>query len=55
MNVGDTATMRGNLAWLVACLDRLGRYEPGTVIAGFAVDPLTAYLIPRGRVSSLSH
>jgi hypothetical protein len=44
MNVGNTATMRGNLAWLAACLDRLGRYEPATVIAGFAVDPLT--LIP---------
>ena len=46
MNVGNTATMRGNLAWLAACLDRLGRYEPATVIAGFAVDPLTAHLIP---------
>ena len=46
MNVGNTATMRGNLAWLAACLDRLGRYEPATVISGFAVDPLTAHLIP---------
>ena len=43
---GNTATMRGNLAWLAACLDRLGRYEPATVIAGFAVDPLTPHLIP---------
>jgi hypothetical protein len=46
MNVGNTATIRGNLAWLAACLDRLGRYEPATVISGFAVDPLTAHLIP---------
>ena len=44
---GNTATMRGNLAWLAACLDRLGRYEPATVIAGFAVDQLTAHLIPK--------
>ena len=36
MNVGNTATMRGNLAWLAACLDRLGRYEPAATIAGFA-------------------
>ena len=51
MNVGNTATMRGNLAWLAACLDRLGRYEPATVIAGFAVDPLTAHLIPEINIT----
>ena len=30
--------MRANLA-AAACLDRLGRYEPATTIAGFAFDP----------------
>src|SRR6476661_7759634 len=31
-------TMRANLA-AAECLDRLGRYEPATTIAGFAFDP----------------
>src|SRR6476659_9608665 len=31
-------TMRANLA-AAACLDRLGRYEPATTIAGCAFDP----------------
>jgi hypothetical protein len=30
-DVGNTATMRANLASLAVCLDRLGRYEPATM------------------------
>ena len=45
-DVGNTATMRANLAVLAACLDRLGRYEPATTIAGFAFNPLTAMWVP---------
>jgi hypothetical protein len=45
-DVGNTATMRANLAALAACLDRLGRYEPAATIAGFAFDPLTAVWVP---------
>ena len=46
MNVGNTATMRGNLAWLVACLDRLGRYEPAATIARFALNPIATAAFP---------
>ena len=42
MNVGNTATMRGDLAWVAACLDRLGRHEAAATIAGFAPNPITA-------------
>ena len=45
-DVGNTATMRANLAALAACLDRLGRYEPAATIAGFAFNPLTAMWVP---------
>ena len=38
-DVGNTASMRANLAALATCLDRLGRYEPATTIAGFAFNP----------------
>jgi hypothetical protein len=44
-DAGNTATIRSPLAVLTALLDRLGRYEPAAVIAGFAVDPLTAQLL----------
>ena len=36
---GNTADMRGALAVLAACLDRLGRHEPAATIAGFAFGP----------------
>ena len=45
-DVGNTAPMRANLAALAACLDRLGRYEPATTIAGFAFNRLTAAWVP---------
>ena len=45
-DVGNTATMRANLAALAACLDRLGRYEPAATMAGFAFNPLTAMWFP---------
>ena len=45
-DVGNTASMRANLAALATCLDRLGRYEPAATIAGFAFNPLTAAWVP---------
>ena len=53
-DVGNTATMRAYLAALAACLDRLGRYEPATTIAGFAFDPLTATWVPEIN-SAIAH
>jgi predicted ATPase/class 3 adenylate cyclase len=45
-DLGNTANMRSALAVLAVLFDRLGRYEPATTIAGFAVDPLTAAWVP---------
>jgi hypothetical protein len=33
------------LAILAAVFDRLGRYEPAATIAGFAISPLTTYVM----------
>jgi hypothetical protein len=44
-NAGDT-TIRVPLAVLAALFDRLGRYEPAATIAGFAVAPYTALVVP---------
>jgi len=41
------ALIRGTLAILAAFFDRLGRYEPAAIIAGFAVSPMTAALEPQ--------
>jgi hypothetical protein len=38
--------MRGPLAVLASLLDRLGRYEPGATIAGFAFSPGSGLAIP---------
>ena len=38
--------MRGSLAVLTACLDRLGRYEPAATVAGFALSPFSAAAVP---------
>jgi hypothetical protein len=38
-NAGDTTMIRGPLAILAVLFDRLGRYEPGATIAGFALSP----------------
>ena len=51
---GNTANMRGPLAALAACLDRLGRHEPAATIAGFAFDPLTAGAVPEIN-TAISH
>jgi hypothetical protein len=45
-NSGNTTTMRGPLAVVAAFFDRLGRYEPAAIIAGFAFSPLTAASFP---------
>ena len=39
--------IRGPLAFLSVLFDRLGRYEPAATIAGFALDPLTALIVPQ--------
>ena len=39
---GNNPAFRVALAILVSLLDRLGRYEPAAIIAGFALSPLTA-------------
>jgi predicted ATPase/class 3 adenylate cyclase len=43
---GSTAMMRTPLAVLAAFLDRLGRYEPAATIAGFALSPMSAAVLP---------
>jgi tetratricopeptide (TPR) repeat protein len=43
---GNTTNMRLPLAFLAARLDRLGRYEPAAIIAGFALGPLSALVFP---------
>jgi tetratricopeptide (TPR) repeat protein len=41
-NAGDTTTIRVPLAVLAVLFDRLGRYEPAAIIAGFALSPIAA-------------
>jgi predicted ATPase len=45
-DAGHTAMMRIPLAALAGLFDRIGRYEPAATIAGFAVSPMAAALIP---------
>jgi predicted ATPase/class 3 adenylate cyclase len=45
-DAGNTADMRGALATLAACLDRLGCHDPAATIAGFTVGPLIAVMFP---------
>jgi predicted ATPase len=45
-DAGHTAMMRTPLAALAGLFDRIGRYEPAATIAGFAVSPMAAALIP---------
>jgi hypothetical protein len=45
-DAGNTTMIRRPLAVVAAVLDRLGHYQQAAVIAGFAVDALTAQLIP---------
>ena len=45
-DAGNTANMRHSLDDLAVGLDRLGRYEPAAIIAGFAFEPLTAAWVP---------
>jgi predicted ATPase len=46
-NAGDTTTIRVSLASLAVLFDRLGRYEPAATIAGFALSPMAASVVPR--------
>ncbi|MEM6110054.1 adenylate/guanylate cyclase domain-containing protein [Mycobacterium sp. 050272] len=43
---GNTTTIRGALAVLVALFDRLGRHEPAATIAGFAFSPFATAATP---------
>jgi predicted ATPase len=45
-NAGDATTIRRALAVLAVLFDRLGRYEPAATVAGFALSPLTAAVLP---------
>jgi hypothetical protein len=45
-DAGNTVHIRILLAVPTALLDRLGRYEPAAVIAGFAVDPISTAAFP---------
>ncbi len=45
-DTGNTTTIRTALALLATVLDRLGRYESATIIAGFALSPLTEMAYP---------
>ncbi len=45
-DAGNTGHLGVPLTVLTALLDRLGRYEPAAVIAGFAVDPLSTAGFP---------
>ena len=45
-DAGNTGHIGVPLTVLTALLDRLGRYEPAAVIAGFAVDPLSTAGFP---------
>jgi predicted ATPase/class 3 adenylate cyclase len=45
-NAGDTTTLRVPLAILAALFDRLERYEPAAIIAGFALTPFSASAVP---------
>jgi hypothetical protein len=45
-NSGNTTSIRGPLAVLAVLFDRLGRYEPAAIIAGFALSPFSAVAVP---------
>ncbi len=45
-NSGDTAAIRVPLAVLAAHFDRLGRYEPAAIVAGFVLSPFSAAAVP---------
>ena len=45
-DAGSTTLILSPLAVLAALFDRLGRYEPASTIAGFAVNPLTTATLP---------
>jgi len=45
-NAGNTTTIRIPLAALGVLFDRLGRYEPAATIAGFALSPIAAAVVP---------
>jgi hypothetical protein len=45
-NAGDSTTIRVPLASLAVLFDRLERYEPAATIAGFALSPMAAAVLP---------
>jgi predicted ATPase len=53
-NSGNPTLIGSTLAVLTACLDRLGRYEPAAILAGFAVSPSTTAAFPE-ITTALAH
>jgi tetratricopeptide (TPR) repeat protein len=45
-DAGNTTMIGGPFAILATLFDRLGRYEPASTIAGFAVNPFTSASVP---------
>jgi predicted ATPase/class 3 adenylate cyclase len=45
-NAGNTTTIRLPLAVLAALFDRLERYEPAAIVAGFVLNPMAAAAVP---------
>ncbi|MCW2558868.1 MAG: cyclase [Mycobacterium sp.] len=43
---GNPLIMRAPMAYLATVLDRMGRYEPAAIIAGFASTPFAATMVP---------
>jgi hypothetical protein len=48
---GNTTGVRSALGLLIAIFDRLGRYEPAAIIAGFALSPLTSTALPEFNIA----
>jgi tetratricopeptide (TPR) repeat protein len=46
-DAGNTAHIRGVLAALAACLDRLGCHAPAATIAGFTAGPVVSAVLPQ--------
>jgi hypothetical protein len=45
-NAGNTTTIRVPLAVLAALFDRVERYEPAAIVAGFVLNPMAAAAVP---------
>jgi hypothetical protein len=53
-NAGNTTTIRVPLAVLAALFDRLERYEPAAIVAGFVLNPMAASAVPE-NTTAIAH